>query len=87
MIFGQMHDECCDLLHSLCDFIMYITLISPLLIFEVEDMVHTRKVIEWMKEVVDFVYEFHIEWDRVNEERIRKIEELEKAKQEEYEKN
>jgi hypothetical protein len=71
-----MHPACSDILQALADFVMYITLISPLLIFDVNDMAKVKEAIQWMKETVDFIYEFHIEWDRVNEERRMRIEEL-----------
>ncbi|CAD8184042.1 unnamed protein product [Paramecium pentaurelia] len=87
LTFGQLHQECCDLLQSLADFIMYITLISPLLIFDIEDMQSTKNSIIWLRDTVDFIYEFHIEWDRVNEERRMRIEEINRLKQEEQEKN
>ena len=59
---------------------MYITLISPLLIFDIEDMPNTKNAVIWLRDTVDFIYEFHIEWDRVNEERRMRIEEMNRLK-------
>ena len=39
--FGQLHQESNDILHSISEFIVNICFISPLLIFDVEDMKFT----------------------------------------------
>ncbi|KAM3142068.1 hypothetical protein pb186bvf_005722 [Paramecium bursaria] len=85
--FGQLHQESNDILHSISEFIVNICFISPLLIFDVEDMKFTQESFVWMKETIDYIYEYHIEWDRANEEKRIKLEEQKKLKQEELEKN
>lgn len=49
------------------EFFYNLTNISPIFTFDVERLQTSSDIVHWIMQTVDTIYEYHIEWDAVNQ--------------------